>query len=82
MGLKIKAKVLGKIRFGFSQTPNVREKKIVLESAKPKIYPGPSMPPIWYDDIINMGLNGYFHILQGLRNVNLERWLKNYENFE
>lgn len=27
MGLKIKAKVLGKIKLGFSQTPNVKKKK-------------------------------------------------------
>lgn len=45
MGLKIKAKVLGKVSFGFSQTPNVW-KKIVLQFAKPKIYPGPSIPLI------------------------------------
>lgn len=42
MGWKIKAKVLGKISFGFSQTPKMFE-KIVLQFAKPKMYPGPSI---------------------------------------
>lgn len=45
MVLKIRAKVLGKISLVLDK-PQMFGKKMVLQFAKPKIYPGPSIPLI------------------------------------